>query len=342
MGITVRYREKRNRWIVTETHDGKRHQCTFAGTKEGEKQAHEYAAARKAAVNDARFNGEVMGRQPRRTFLEAVERWIDEYDVTSQIKAIKPVIAYMGEEVMLGMETVDKARRMSRDLTAQGRAQSTINNHIQVVKRVLNLAYREWEWLDRPLGDKLKKPNPKNERHVYLTVGDLQRLLQAIPDTRGDDKKIIALAALTGLRQGELLSLEPSNYHDGRIILRPDQTKNGKARVVPVPADAQAWLSNLPFTSHKYTLRWTWDEARKAIGREDLRFHDLRHSYASLLAQAGENMTTVRDLLGHSSLLVTSRYSHIFDGGLDAVGSKLPSLNGAFGAAICDQTATTH
>ena len=241
MGITVRYREKRGRWVVTEAHNGERHQRTFAGTREGEKQAKEYAASRNAAVNDARLNGEVMGRQPRRTFLEGVERWIDEYDVASQVKAIRPVVAYMGPDVMLGIEAVDKARHMARDLRKQGRSQSTINNHVQVVKRVLNLAYREWEWINQPLGDKLKKPNPKNERHVYLTEGDLRRLLQAIPDNRGDDKKVIALAAVTGLRQGELLSLEPSNVHGGRIVLRPDQTKNGKVRVVPVPADAQAW-----------------------------------------------------------------------------------------------------
>lgn len=338
MGITVRYREKRGRWVVTEAHNGERHQRTFAGTREGEKQAKEYAASRNAAVNDARFNGEIMGRQPRRTFLEGVERWIDEYDVASQVKAIRPVVAYMGSDVMLGIEAVDKARHMARDLRKQGRSQSTINNHVQVVKRVLNLAYREWEWINQPLGDKLKKPNPKNERHVYLTEGDLRRLLQAIPDSRGDDKKVIALAAVTGLRQGELLSLEPSNVHGGRIVLRPDQTKNGKVRVVPVPADAQAWLRDLPFASKKHTLRVTFEAARAAIQRDDLRFHDLRHSYASLLAQAGESMTRVRDLLGHSSLLVTSRYSHIFDAGLDDIGARLPQLSGAF----CDQTATKH
>lgn len=338
MGITVRYREKRGCWVVTETHNGQRHQRTFAGTREGEKQANEYAASRNAAINDARFNGEIMGRQPRRTFLEGVERWIDEYDVASQVKAIRPVVAYMGSDVMLGIEAVDKARHMARDLRKQGRSQSTINNHVQVVKRVLNLAYREWEWINQPLGDKLKKPNPKNERHVYLTEGDLRRLLQAIPDSRGDDKKVIALAAVTGLRQGELLSLEPSNVHGGRIVLRPDQTKNGKVRVVPVPADAQAWLRDLPFASKKHTLRVTFEAARAAIQRDDLRFHDLRHSYASLLAQAGESMTRVRDLLGHSSLLVTSRYSHIFDAGLDDIGARLPQLSGAF----CDQTATKH
>jgi len=127
---------------------------------------------------------------------------------------------------------------------------------------VLNLAYQEWGWLDRPLGDKLRKKSPKNERHVYLTTEQLGELLQAIPDRHATEKKVIALAALTGLR----------------------------------------------------------------------------HSYASLLAQAGESMTTVRDLLGHSSLIVTSRYAHMFEGGLDDIGARLPSLNGAF----CDQTATKH
>lgn len=279
-----------------------------------------------------------MGRQPKRTFLEGLERWIDEYDVASQIKAIRPVAAYMGERVILGQPTLDKAREMARDLRKRGRSQSTINNHLQVVKRVLNLAYQEWTWLDRPLGDKLRKKSPKNERHVYLTTEQLGELLQAIPDRHATEKKVIALAALTGLRQGELLSLEPTNVHGGRILLRPDQTKSGKARVVPVPKDARPWLEDLPFDTTYAKLRGAWENARRDIGRPDLRFHDLRHSYASLLAQAGESMTTVRDLLGHSSLIVTSRYAHMFDAGLDDIGTRLPSLNAAF----CDQTATKH
>lgn len=279
-----------------------------------------------------------MGRQPKRTFLEGLERWIDEYDVASQINAIRPVAAYMGERVILGQPTLDKAREMARDLRKRGRSQSTINNHLQVVKRVLNLAYQEWTWLDRPLGDKLRKKSPKNERHVYLTTEQLGELLQAIPDRHATEKKVIALAALTGLRQGELLSLEPTNVHGGRILLRPDQTKSGKARVVPVPKDARPWLEDLPFDTTYAKLRGAWENARRDIGRPDLRFHDLRHSYASLLAQAGESMTTVRDLLGHSSLIVTSRYAHMFDAGLDDIGTRLPSLNAAF----CDQTATKH
>ncbi|GAA0564340.1 site-specific integrase [Halomonas salifodinae] len=161
----------------------------------------------------------------------------------------------------------------------------------------------------------------------------MSQLLQAILDQNSVEKKVIALAALTGLRQGELLSLEASNVHDGRILLRPDQTKSGKTRVVPVPEDARAWLEELPFATSYHRLLTVWEKARVAVGRPDLHFHDLRHSYASMLAQAGESMTTVRDLLGHSSLIVTSRYAHMFDAGLDDIAARLPRLN----AAICDQ-----
>ena len=282
-----------------------------------------------------------MGRQERRSFMEGLARWVEEYDVASQANSIQWVarwFEYNAPGVLIGQETLDAARRMQKEVKASGKSQSTINNRTQVVKRVLSLAYREWDWIDRPLDAKLRKPTPRNERHVYLNEDEIKALVAAIPDHREVDRRLVVLACLTGLRRGELLNLEPSNVQHGRIILRPNQTKSGKARVVPVPDEAMHLLDVLPFPTTDTRLRNSFEKARAVIGRPDLRFHDLRHSYASMLAQAGESMTTVRDLLGHSSLIVTSRYSHMFDAGLDDIGSRLPSLSAAF----CDQTATTH
>lgn len=331
MGVTVRYRESRCRWVATEIADGKRYQRTF----ETERQARDYAAKRNAEIIDAEFHG-TMGRQERRAFMEGLARWVEEYDVASQAAAISWVSRWFEENapgVLIGKETLDATRKMQVQLRKMGKSQSTINNRVQVVKRVLGLAYKEWDWIDQPLGSKLKKPIPKNARHIYLDEPEMRALLAVIPEAREVDRRIIALACLTGLRRGELLSLDPSNIHGSRIVLRPNQTKSGKARIVPIPEDAVGLVRELPFPTTDQRLRNTFDKARAAIGRPEIRFHDLRHTYASILANAGETMTTVQALLGHGSLVVTSRYAHMFDSKLDSVAGKLPNL--------CDQNATT-
>lgn len=330
MGVTVRYRATRERWIVTETHGRKRHQATF----ETEGEAEQYAQKRRAEIGEAVFNGQ-MGRKPKYSFMEALARWIEEYDTSSQANSIRQVAIWFADhapEAQIGQPTLDAARKMQKDLRKAGKSQSTINNRTQVVKRVLSLAFKEWDWLDVPLDGKLGKPNPKNERHVYLTEEEVRALVLAVPNSYPEERRLIALAALTGLRRGELFSLDPSNIQGGRIILRPGQTKSGKARIVPLPTDGGYLVGSLPFRTDEHKLRKAFEVAREAIGRRDMRFHDLRHTYASMLAEAGEVMTTVQALLGHSSLVVTSRYAHMFDSRLDQVAAKLPR--------ICDQTAT--
>lgn len=330
MGVTVRHRATRNRWVVTETGECGRHQCTFRTEPEAE----EYATKRRAELNENKFNG-VMGRVQRKTFAEGLLRWIEEYDADSQRLSINWVANWMeanAPNVLLGQETLDAARRMQKEMRQKRLTQSTINNRTQVVKRVLSLAYREWDWIEQPLDAKLRKPAPKNERHVYLTADQIRDLIIAVPEGRVVERRVILLACLTGLRKGELLALDPSNIQGGRIILRPGQTKSGKARVVPLPNDADDLIGELPFSTTEHKLRMAFEDARKAVGRNDLRFHDLRHTYASLLAEAGEVLTTVQALLGHSSLIVTSRYAHMFDSRLDQVAGRLPQL--------CDQNAT--
>ncbi|WP_110708550.1 site-specific integrase [Salinicola sp. CR57] len=330
MGVTVRYRASRERWVVTETNGSDRNQTTFRTEEEAE----QFASKRRTEIGDALYHGK-MGRKPRYTFADGLMRWIDEYDTSSQASNINNVAEWFGEhapDAVLGIETLDAARRMQRQLRKAGKSQSTINNRTQVVKRVLSLAFREWDWLDEPLDGKLRKPTPKNARQVFCTVDELRELLSAVPEEYAEEKKIIALAAVTGMRRGEILALDQSNIHGNRIILKPGQTKSGKARVIPLPGDGAALTDSVPFVTTPHRLRKAFEAARIAIGKPGVRFHDLRHSYASMLAEAGEAMTTLRDLLGHSSLIVTSRYAHMFDSRLDQVAGKLPTFR--------DQTAT--
>ncbi|GHC16662.1 integrase [Kushneria pakistanensis] len=332
MGFTVSQRKDRGTWVVRSTIDGRRSQRTFQ--TEGE--ARQYALKAGAQQQENAFNG-VMGRKPKRTFSEGLQRMVSEYDVRSQKQHILLVAKWMDEhapDVVIGQELLDAARKMQKALKEKGLAQSTINNRIQVVKRVLSLAYREWDWLDLPLDGKLRKPSPKNERHVYLTEPELAELLEAVPARYEVERQVILLAMLTGMRRGELLALEPGNVYSDRIVLKPNQTKNGKPRVIPLSDEAQLLVGALPFATTGDKVRVAFEKARETIGRQDIRFHDMRHCYASLLASKGETLTSIRDLLGHSSLTVTSRYAHADPARWDSVMARLPRIS--------NQTATKH
>lgn len=334
MGVTVRYREARKKWVVTENRDGKRYQTTF----DSEKEAKQFATRITSQLNEDRFNGR-MERKPKYPFLVGLAKWIDEYDTVKQASNINCVAAWFDENepnAIIGPDVVSAARRMARDLSERGLSQSTINNRVQVVKRVLSLAYREWDWLDLPLDGKLKKPAPRNERNPNISDMQIRMLLDAFAP--GQERDVTTLALLTGMRKGEILGLERSNIYDGRIILRPDQTKGKKARVVPLSDEAKTIVANVPFKVTERSLRREFEKARAAIKRDDLRFHDLRHIYASRLAGSGESLVTIKELLGHSSLIVTSRYAHAATDRYDEIAGKLPKLL----RPECDQIATNY
>tara|TARA_R110002012_G_scaffold165730_2_gene327973 strand:+ start:379 stop:1377 length:999 start_codon:yes stop_codon:yes gene_type:complete len=332
MGYTVSKRKDRDTWIVRARVNGQRTQRTFRS--EGE--ARQYALKAEAQRQEDEFNG-VMGRKPKYTFSAGVQRMVSEYDVRSQKQHILLVARWMDEhapDVIIGQELLDATRKMQKALKEKGLAQSTINNRIQVVKRVLSLSYREWDWIDLPLDGKLRKPSPKNERYVFLSELELAELLEAVPERYQIERKVILLAMLTGMRRGELMALEPRNVYNNRIVLNPNQTKNGKPRVIPLSEEALPLMESLPFDTTGDRVRGAFEKAREAIGRPDIRFHDMRHCFASLLASKGTAMTMIKELLGHSSLTVTSRYAHADMSNLDRLMGQLPSIS--------NQTATKH
>jgi integrase len=117
----------------------------------------------------------------------------------------------------------------------------------------------------------------------------------------------VLIAAYAGLRLGEIMCLQPADVRGSIITVRPGKT--GRARPVPVHAEIRKSLARLPIPCGWRWILHHFELAREAAGMKHLRFHDLRHTNASWLIHAGA--VTVRDLLGHSSLAVTGRYSHL-------------------------------
>jgi integrase len=158
-------------------------------------------------------------------------------------------------------------------------------------------------------------------------------LLPAIhADGYGDHlTPLVLLAMNTGLRRGELLSLRWSDINlDARLLtVRAETAKSGKQRHIPLNAEATKVLRTWAGRSEGdcvfgvSDVKTAWVALVRAAGLENFRFHDLRHHFASKLVMAGVDLNTVRELLGHSDIKMTLRYSHLAPDHLAAAVAKI-------------------
>lgn len=185
----------------------------------------------------------------------------------------------------------------------QGRlTNSSINRRLAVLRRVANLAYKRWEWLDAPIYSRIELLPENPARQRFLERPELAKLLWGIKNRR--IRKAVLVAAFTGLRRGELVSLRPVNVQNDIIYLQ--NTKNGRPRAVPVVHHVRFALKKLPFGVRADTLSHT---VQRVI--PSMRFHDLRRSCGSLLLQQGVDIGVISTLLGHSNISITKRiYAH--------------------------------
>ena len=138
---------------------------------------------------------------------------------------------------------------------------------------------------------------------------------------------MVILSLNTGLRQGEILSMEwdDINFPKKQIMIRARNAKSRKMRYIPLNGEAynvlQKWALNesnqtgLVFPSRNkkpfVSIKKAWMNVLCNAGIKDFRWHDLRHSFASKLVMAGVDLNTVRELLGHADLKMTLRYAHL-------------------------------
>ncbi len=162
-------------------------------------------------------------------------------------------------------------------------------------------------------------------------------LLPALDGFADHLSPLVRLALHTGLRRGELFALRWADVSldAGRLTVRGQHAKSGQTRHVPLNAEAQRVLRTwgpgasdaLVFPSPDDSakpltdVKTAWLELMRKAAITGFRFHDLRHTFASNLVQAGVDLAVVRELLGHSTILMTERYAHLRpEQAVDAVG----------------------
>jgi integrase len=208
------------------------------------------------------------------------------------------------------------------------------NRCIAVLSKMFNLAIR-WKVRDDNPCRGVER-NTEYQRRRYLTPAELGRLTLALQTARDQQSaNAIRLLLLTGARRGEVLSMRWSDYDAATGIWSkpPSSTKQKEHHSVPLSAPARQLLAEIAEgqagkhrrglpefvfpgngdRGHVVEIKRSWRTLCRGAGLENLRLHDLRHSFASQLASGGAGLPLIGALLGHALPQTTARYAHLLD-----------------------------
>jgi integrase len=188
--------------------------------------------------------------------------------------------------------------------------------------------------------------NPENRRERFLTPAELGRLMSALAAHPRQSADAVRLLLLTGARRGEVLGATWDQFDlaAGVWVKPASATKQGRLHRIPLSvaaiqllrdmqskADGPALFPGRGRDAPQTTLKKFWAAICRDAGIQGVRLHDVRHSYASLLAGAGLSLPTIGALLGHSSPATTQRYAHLLDEPLRVATEKIGAIITAAG-----------
>lgn len=266
-------------------------------------QAQELESRLRAAI----FGQIDLGRKPTILISAAMQAWIDE-----RVKPMKAYRSTLNHSNQLDDWIADKTLADIPDVADRYKkrqtgtlANATINRRLCVLKAVAKFAYSKG-WIDTNLSARIQTLPEGPGRENYLTRQQIAKLVSKCSKPEG--KAWIMIAAYTGMRQGEIMALQPRDITD---VIRIRNSKVGTPRLIPIVGKLKPYLKHIPFTLHARTYYAMFEEARDAAGLKGLTFHDLRHTTASLLINEGVDLYTVGKILGHKNAATTKRYAHL-------------------------------
>ncbi len=300
-------------WINATLPNGKRIRQS-AGTENREE-----AQAYLAKLQHEAYLEAYLGIKPKRSWQEAVLRYLELKsclrDVEKQRRMCRLLHPFLGDR-MLNDINGDVIWGIVQRLLAKGNKPATVNRYLAIIRSILRMARDEWQWLDSI--PKVRLLPGEVERDRWLTRREADSLIAACPETLS---ALVRFALATGCRASEITGLEWNRVDLERGTAWLNQTKNGTSRGVPLNIDAIAVLeeqigkhSRYCFVYRGKPIRWGltnngWKAAIKKTGLEGLRFHDLRHTWASWHRQAGTSCDELKELGGWKSRNMVDRYA---------------------------------
>ncbi|MEY4642152.1 MAG: hypothetical protein RLZZ227_2146 [Pseudomonadota bacterium] len=208
----------------------------------------------------------------------------------------------------------------------RGAAPSSANRLLILTRYIFNLALR-WEVPGLTVNPCKAIPllQENNKRERFLSAPEVRSLIHEVRSSPYAMLQfIVSMLILTGARKREVLDARWSDFDLDRRLWRIPISKSGKSRHVPLSEAAAKLLHDL---SHNKSSEWvfanpdtgtpfvsiyySWNTCRLRANLPDIRMHDLRHSFASMLVNAGRTLYEVQQILGHRNVRTTERYAHL-------------------------------
>tara|TARA_R110000868_G_scaffold39383_1_gene137263 strand:- start:1047 stop:2003 length:957 start_codon:yes stop_codon:yes gene_type:complete len=274
------------------------------------KQAQSLADIRRAEL----WQGRLLKAKPKKTLKDACARWLVERGHKKSISEDKDKVAYfqakLGDRQLSNINRDDIENALPTDVKP-----ATRNRYRAFIRAVLRACEREWDWLDR--APVLRTEAEPKRRVAFLTREQAEVLMAALPEKY---RIPVRFALLTGLRRSNVFGLtwDKVDLQRGMVIVEADEAKAGQKILVPLNKQAREMLEALPGPHEgrvwgEVTRVWsnTWKASCARAGVHWLRFHDLRHTWASWHAMAGTPLSVLQELGGWHSPQMVQRYAHL-------------------------------
>ncbi|MEM6817238.1 MAG: tyrosine-type recombinase/integrase [Pseudomonadota bacterium] len=256
----------------------------------------------------------------QKSFDDACLQWLTEKAEKRSIHSDKAIIRWLRDQ-MPGIQLDQITGTMIAELRKaklKTATKSTVNRNMALLRSILTAAAEDWGWLDKAPKVPMYAIEPKEPR--WLTPQEFQSFVEHLPPHLS---RCARFAVNTGFRSRVIRTLTWDQIQGDQVTISILQAKNAKALTVPLNENALAVIEEckghhpeLVFTREGNSLRpemvnKAWRKAVKESGLDHVRFHDLRHTWASWHVQAGTPLEVIKELGGWSDLKMVLRYAHL-------------------------------
>jgi integrase len=323
-------------------------------TFERKTDAKEWAMRTEAAIKEGRYFKTVESR--KRTLEELIDKYIEErLPLRGEDKeTVGPQLLWWREQIgkyllsdvspVMVAECRDKLLRAPMHKKGEKKermlSNATVIRYLASLSVCFTYAIQDLGWIESNPIKEVRKPKAERGRVRFLSDEEREALLTACQATGTILHSVVIVALSTGTRMSEILNLTWKDIDFKRQVIRLEHTKNGERRSIPLVGRAHDLLLKQRKVRRIDTdyifarkdgkkpleIRKQWEKAVVKAGLTDFRFHDLRHTAASYLAMEGASLLEIADILGHKTMSMVKRYSHLTEqhtaGVLERMNSK--------------------